>query len=95
MHLKIRIKCKHPEVYKYIGFITLLYAGTTSISFKYLIRNDIVKKLKQWSKSAGNSFISLNEFFSINKIGTSETLRSEIVINTENIKPISVHRERV
>jgi LAGLIDADG endonuclease len=68
----------------------LLYAGTTSISFKYLIRNDIVKKLKQWSKSAGNSFISLNELFSINKIGTSETLRSEIV-NTENIKPISVH----
>jgi hypothetical protein len=37
----------HPEV-KYIGLITLLYAGTTSIfSFKYFPLNGIVKKLKQ------------------------------------------------
>jgi len=37
----------HPEV-KFIGFVTLLYAGTISlISFKYSILNDIVKKLKQ------------------------------------------------
>jgi hypothetical protein len=73
----------HPEV-KYIGFLTLLYAGTTLIiSFKYSILNDIVKKLKQWSISAGNIFIIKN--------GTSETLRNEIVVNTENIKPISIH----
>ena len=69
----------HPEV-KYIGFLTLLYAGTTSISFKYSIFFlDIVKKLKQWSLSAGNSYTYI--------IGTSETLRNEITINnTENIK---------
>ena len=73
----------HPEV-KYIGFLTLLFAGTTSIfSFKYFILNDIVKKLKQWSKSAGN-ILNL-------KNGTSETLRNETVINVENVKPISVH----
>jgi cytochrome c oxidase subunit 1 len=37
----------HPEVIN-IGFLTLLYAGTTSIfSFKYSILNDIVKKLKR------------------------------------------------
>jgi hypothetical protein len=58
----------------------LLYAGTTSISFKYSIFFlDIVKKLKQWSLSAGNSYTYI--------IGTSETLRNEITINnTENIK---------
>jgi len=87
----------HPEVnlnilrlYKYIGFLTLLYAGIALISFKYFIINDIVKKLKQWSKSAGNSFIYY-KLLSINKIGTSETLRNEIGKNTENVKPISVH----
>ena len=69
----------HPEV-KNIGFYTLLYAGTTSIfSFKYL--NDIVKKLKRWSISAGN----------ILKNVISETLCNEVVVNSENIKPISVH----
>jgi hypothetical protein len=73
----------HPEV-KYIGFLTLLFAGTTSIlSFKYFILNDIVKKLKQRSKSAGNIFNIKN--------GTSETLRNETVVKTENVKPISVH----
>jgi cytochrome c oxidase subunit 1 len=37
----------HPEV-KNIGLLTLLYAGTTSISsFKYSFLNDTVKKLKQ------------------------------------------------
>jgi hypothetical protein len=99
----------HPEVnlnilrlYKYIGFLTLLYAGIALISFKYFIINDIVKKLKQWSKSAGNSFIYYTpghtreacvggQLLSINKIGTSETLRNEIGKNTENVKPISVH----
>ena len=69
----------------------MLYAGIALISFKYFIINDIVKKLKQWSKSAGNSFIYY-KLLSINKIGTSETLRNEIGKNTENVKPISVHR---
>ena len=67
----------------------MLYAGTTSnISFKYSILNDIVKKLKRGSKSAGNCFI-------INKTGTSETLRDEtttsLIKNIENIKNISIH----
>lgn len=76
----------HPEV-KFIGFLTLLFAGTTSLtSFKYSIFIDIVKKLKQGSLSAGNSL-----FF---KDGTSETLRNEIVSNTENIKAISVHNSK-
>jgi len=40
----------HPEV-KYIGFLTLLYAGTTSIfSFKYSIFKITVKKLKLASR---------------------------------------------
>ncbi len=99
----------------------MLYAGIALISFKYWsspphafrvyvggIINDIVKKLKQWSKSAGNSFIYYTpcvalqqnttrfaceggRLLSINKIGTSETLRNEIGKNTENVKPISVH----
>lgn len=90
---------KHPEV-KYIGFFTLLFAGTTFIlSFKYSLLNDTVTTLKRWSESAGNSFIYLfnimytkcNELYSKNKIGTSETLRNETVITTENVKPISVH----
>ena len=76
----------HPEV-KIIGFLTLLYAGTTLIfSFKYSVLNDIVKKLKQWSISAGNIF----NF----KYGTSETLCNETAVETENIKSISVHVPR-
>jgi len=42
-----------------------------------------VKKLKQWSISAGNNFIF--------KIETSETLRNETVVKIENIKPVSIH----
>lgn len=58
----------------------LLYAGKTSItSFKYSLFIDIVKKLKRWSQSAGNTFIL--------RTGTSETIRN----NTENIKKISIH----
>ena len=58
----------------------LLYAGKASISsFKYSLLIDTVKKLKQWSQSAGNTFIL--------KSGTSETIRN----NTENIKNISIH----
>jgi len=95
----------HPEV-KYISLLTLLYAGTTSIySFKYSILNDIVKKLKQWSKSAGNYFIGILKI-SMFKIGTSETLRNEITTtlaslsllrraeSTENIKNISIHNPK-
>lgn len=67
----------HPEV-KYISLLMLLYAGNTSInSFKYSLLIDIVKKLKQWSQSAGNTL----------KSGTSETIRD----NTEKIKNISIH----
>lgn len=58
----------------------LLYAGNTSIlSFKYSPFIGTVKKLKQWSQSAGNTFI-LNS-------GTSETIRD----SAENIKNISIH----
>ncbi len=58
----------------------LLYAGIASISsFKYSLFIYIVKKLKQWSQSAGNAFIL--------KSGTSETISD----NTENIKKISSH----
>lgn len=73
----------HPEV-KNIGFLTLLYAGTTPLfSFKHSILNDTVKELKQWSQSAGNNFVNQN--------GTSETLRNETVVKTENVKLISDH----
>ena len=76
----------HPEV-KFIGLVTLLFAGTTSLnSFKYSIFIDTVKKLKQGSLSAGNSLII--------KGGTSETLRNEIVFKTENIHCISLHNSR-
>jgi hypothetical protein len=66
----------HPEV-KFISLLMLLYAGNTSLSsFKYSFFIDTVKKLKQWSQSAGNTFS-----------GTSETIRN----NTEHIKNISIH----
>ena len=58
----------------------LLYAGKTSIvSFKYSPFIGTVKKLKQWSQSAGNTFIFNS--------GTSETMRN----NAEIIKNISIH----
>lgn len=58
----------------------MLYAWTTSIlSFKYSILNDKVKKLKLWSISAGNNFIS------------SETLHNGTIVSLEKVKPISVH----
>lgn len=73
----------HPEV-KYIGFLTLLYAGNT-LRFKYSLLNDIVKKLKQLSISAGNQRLKSS------LVGTSETLRNETVEIKENIKFISNH----
>lgn len=72
----------------------MLYAGTTSnYSFKYSLTVlsyktlSIVKKLKQWSKSAGNNLFYSN----IYNVGTSETLRNETILNNEVIKSISVH----
>ncbi len=77
----------HPEV-KFVGLLTLLYAGTTSLqSFEYSIEHDIVKKLKQRSKSAGN--ISLLKTIAIN--GTSETLRDGVVENLEHVEHVSKH----
>lgn len=74
----------HPEV-KFVSLLTLLYAGTTSLQgFNYSILNDIVKKLKKRSKSAGNIFL-----FIINK--TSETLRNGVVVDSEHVKHISKH----
>src|SRR5262245_40868723 len=74
----------HPEV-KIIGFLTLLYAGITSLfSFNYSLLFK-VKKLKLRSISAGN-ILNFNN-------GTSETLRNETVEKKEkeNIKSVSVH----
>jgi len=70
----------------------LLYAGTASLlSFKYSINskascllNEIVKKLKQRSISAGDILKSI-------KNEASETLCNGIVVNSENVKPISNH----
>lgn len=74
----------HPEV-KLVGLLTLLYAGTALLkSFKYFIKLDIVKKLKQKSKSAGNILVFKTD-------GTSETLRDGIVVNSEHVKEISHH----
>ena len=79
----------HPEV-KFIGLLTLLYAGTTLLqSFKYSIEHDIVKKLKQKSKSAGNISLETNI-----RNGTSETLRNGIVVNSEHIKYTSPHASK-
>ena len=85
----------HPEV-KNISLLTLLYAGTTPLfSFKHSLLNDIVIELKQilhleskeGSKSAGNILL-FNKSISN---GTSETLRNEIVVNSEHVKSISKH----
>jgi len=89
----------HPEV-QYMGFLTLLFSGTTLLSFKYYLLNDKVKKLKRLSIPEGNNFINLYKMYINyeklykNKIGTSETLCNE----TEKlgdiyskIKLISVH----
>jgi hypothetical protein len=81
----------HPEV---IGLLTLLFAGTTLlISFKYSLLNEIVKKLKQRSLSAGNIFKYLKNPFDVeeDKNRTSETIRNETV---EKVKTISVHNPK-
>ena len=73
----------HPEV-KLIGLLTLLFAGTTIITFKYSMLNHTVKILKRMSISAGNYSHSKCD------IGTPETVRDETT-NTETIKFISNH----
>ena len=59
----------------------------TQVSFKYSLLNDIVKKLKQRSLSAGNIYNKKQA--QIN--GTSETLRNETVKIVENVKNVSLH----
>lgn len=77
----------HPEV-AIVGLLTLLYAGTASLSsFKYYILKDTVKKLKQGSKSAGNILLFIPKTVS----GTSEILRNGIVVNSEHVNFISNH----
>jgi hypothetical protein len=82
----------HPEV-KLVSLLTLLYAEKASYKIIYnlkysiniiknIINNDIVKKLRWRSQSAGN-IIKYNN-------GTSETIRNEVVKNKE-IKIISDH----
>lgn len=76
----------HPEVKLNVGFLILLCAGITSLSFKYsnliyTYYKIIVTILKQRSQSAGN-FILLTE----KNEKTSETL-----CNNSVIKKISVH----
>lgn len=61
------------------------YAGTPLLYIsKYSFLDDIVKKLEERRKSAGNIFYIKN--------GTSETLRDGlVVINSENVKRVSDH----
>ena len=67
----------------------MLYAETTSLfSFKYSFFKDKVKKLKQRSISASNSFSTT---ISLLETRTSEILRNEIAVTTENAKFISIH----
>lgn len=78
----------HPEVNENIGFLILLCAGITLLSFKYsnlnLILNFkkiIVTILKRISQSAGN-FITFTE---------NDEITSETLCNNSVIKKISVH----
>lgn len=80
--------CMHPEVNLKISFLILLFAGITSLSFKYIHPKDPIKKvtvtkLKQRSQFAGN-FIYFNNCKVDER--TSETLRNKSVV-----KKISVH----
>ena len=82
------IKCMHPEVndFYFISFIMLLFAGITSLSFKYsncLNTKVIVTKLKQRSQSAGNFAYFSDE-------STSETLRNKSEL-PNSCKKVSVH----
>lgn len=61
----------------------MLFAGIISKnSFEYSGFIPIVKKSKQWNKSAGNNFLIVyNNIKNNQKIETSETLRNKIIIN--------------
>ena len=99
----------HPEV-KFIGFVTLLFAGTTSLtSFKYSILIDIVKKLKQWSLSAGNplnfSLVYILYFTKLVflKVEPQRLYATKLYLTlcssnneaiTENVKTISKHNSK-
>lgn len=73
----------HPEVV--VSLLTLQYSGITQIGLRYSIYRDIVKKLNQRvDQQVTKALESL--------VGTSETLCNEI-IQTENIKEISIHRK--
>ena len=83
----------HPEV-KYVGLLTSLYAGTSLLKgFKHSTWISIVKELKQRRKSAGNIYSCLRSRADKTNIidGTSETVRDEIVVNSEHVKTISDH----
>ncbi len=75
----------HPEVKK-IGFLTLLYAGTTLYIWNTPFYKEVVTKSKLTSQSAGNQ----RHIFSL--VGTSENLRKET--HNEKIKPISIHTHK-
>lgn len=85
----------HPEVF-FIGFLILLCAGTTFLSFKYSYLNIIkviVTKLNKISQSAGNftTFFIKRIFLLLYNLkekgeSTSETLRDKT-----KIKKISIH----
>ncbi|BEJ18295.1 LAGLIDADG homing endonuclease (mitochondrion) [Cutaneotrichosporon spelunceum] len=63
-----------------IGFLTLLYAGTTLYIWNTPFYAEVVTKFKLTSQSAGNSYSSR---------GTSENLRKGTC--NEKIKPVSIH----
>ena len=79
----------HPEV-KYIGLITLLYAGTTYVLvFKYSMTFDhIVTILNTISKSAGNDLIGTSETL---RNGVGNSIGNSFEIAEERVKPVSIH----
>ena len=72
----------------------MLYTGTTSIcSFKYSVSYNIVKKLKRRSLSVINEINKYNKNY-VNIFVNSETLRNEIIEESESIKIISIHKSK-
>ena len=78
------------EKLRYLVLNTPSSSSSFSLEKKELGHIDIVKKLKQWSQSAGNALFSSFHWIVKKeqiKSGTSETTRN----NTEYIKNISIH----
>ena len=78
------------EKLRYLVLNTPSSSSSFSLEKKGLGHIDIVKKLKQWSQSAGNALFSSFHWIVKKeqiKSGTSETTRN----NTEYIKNISIH----